>query len=868
LVSLALLTATALSLRFLGLERVSLFAAVIAVPISILVPLFGWAYQTAHGLATSTPDQLDAATRRLGMDVQSQWRIEASVRGLRESSALSVRWKASRVTEAGRTLSDTLFWRTDNIKQLAHAFLRLHPGRLVILGRPGSGKTTLAVLLTLGICGQRAPDESVPLLLSADSWSPAREELHDWVERRLIEDYPWLRDANVYGRAAARSLVARGRVLPIIDGLDELSETAREAAIPAVNRALLADDPLVMTCRTAEFQALAGPTAPIAEATIVEPDPIRPSDAVAYLRGGVKQSHEKDWEPLFEELRIKPGGPLATVLSSPLMIALLRASYTESDADPSVLVDRNRFPDESTIEAHLLDRLIAGSLQVGRAGSHYQTRPPNTEWDPEQATRWLTFLANQLRRATTHDIAWWHMVDAADSISLRLIAVLVVAAVALLFFGVFFAVEHGPVVGMLEGARQALQFGTIAALVLWLGRDAACKRHPPAVVHARTGLASGLAAGLLCALLAGAVFGFVSSWRFRIPAAVDIGVPWGLICGFMVYLCARAHAGPITDQARWGQRHLIARGIIGGLLVMVVVKISLLPDAALIRGGLIAGFVASVENSASDALVSLSDAVAVAGLIVLGPVARPTQARWRIHRHARSLAQWLAVGLMVGVLLGLVEGSQAGLLGPNNVRPDDALARVGGIAIQESLLLGARPWSYEGLRWGVDLGLRTTLMTEVLAGLVVGSVVGLFIGVIGGLQVPIDHGASPASTLRSDRRFTVICGFALVLAGGLLSQPSFVSLANLMVGLMYGLLYGMLFLLLRPWPTYVIARVWLALRGCVPWRFVCFLEDMHHLGVLRRVGAVYQFSHVRLEDHLALPGHVYRPAVRASESIS
>jgi hypothetical protein len=53
------------------------------------------------------------------------------------------------------------------------------------------------------------------------------------------------------------------------------------------------------------------------------------------------------------------------------------------------------------------------------------------------------------------------------------------------------------------------------------------------------------------------------------------------------------------------------------------------------------------------------------------------------------------------------------------------------------------------------------------------------------------------------------------------------------------------------WGQFIILRAWLAARGRLPLRLMAFLEDAHRRGVLRQVGAVYQFRHVRLQDHLA-----------------
>ncbi len=49
----------------------------------------------------------------------------------------------------------------------------------------------------------------------------------------------------------------------------------------------------------------------------------------------------------------------------------------------------------------------------------------------------------------------------------------------------------------------------------------------------------------------------------------------------------------------------------------------------------------------------------------------------------------------------------------------------------------------------------------------------------------------------------------------------------------------------------VFSRIWLPLTGRLPWSVVAFLEDAYQRGVLRQAGAVYQFRHARLQDHLA-----------------
>ncbi|WP_158842250.1 hypothetical protein [Saccharothrix deserti] len=53
------------------------------------------------------------------------------------------------------------------------------------------------------------------------------------------------------------------------------------------------------------------------------------------------------------------------------------------------------------------------------------------------------------------------------------------------------------------------------------------------------------------------------------------------------------------------------------------------------------------------------------------------------------------------------------------------------------------------------------------------------------------------------------------------------------------------------WFEYLVAKLWLAGRGVLPLRLMRFLDDAHHRGVLRQVGATYRFRHARLESMLA-----------------
>jgi hypothetical protein len=74
------------------------------------------------------------------------------------------------------------------------------------------------------------------------------------------------------------------------------------------------------------------------------------------------------------------------------------------------------------------------------------------------------------------------------------------------------------------------------------------------------------------------------------------------------------------------------------------------------------------------------------------------------------------------------------------------------------------------------------------------------------------------------------------------------------VGVAYGSGYGFLTgLKYAASAWFTLSRCWFAACGSLPWQLAAFLKDAHRRGILRQMGGVYQFRHMRLQDHLAGP---------------
>jgi hypothetical protein len=213
-----------------------------------------------------------------------------------------------------------------------------------------------------------------------------------------------------------------------------------------------------------------------------------------------------------------------------------------------------------------------------------------------------------------------------------------------------------------------------------------------------------------------------------------------------------------------------------------------------------------------------------------------------------GLTGGLAGGLAFGLTVWLVFGFRAGLVG-GPLRP---ARRLRWHPNKLELMVWPAVWLVGGLVAVLTGRLAFGIVGGIVGGIAVGIAVGLGVGLVGGLPVsPADPtiAADPRSLFVQDRaafRSTVLAfGLLFGIMGGLLVVPAF--------GLVAGLAGGLSFTLDQTaWGWVVVARGWLAIRRRLPRRLMAFLADAHeHRGVLRQVGAVYQFRHLELQRRLA-----------------
>ena len=303
------------------------------------------------------------------------------------------------------------------------AFYQQQPtGRLVVLGAPGAGKTVLLSRLVLDLLdeieasattGDLPPRTPIPVLLSLPSCDlgdpqglssdQLADRLQEWITHRLIEDYH-LRPAQ------ADALVRARRVLPVLDGLDEMDPappenttgTADRPRARAVLRALNAPDrpPVVLACRQLDYHEISQPAtdqhggvAILTDARHVMLRPLEATDIASYL---TERFHGRDgwlrprWQPVADALHAR--APLLPVLANPWQLFLAVTAYTAENSEPAELLTMS----PGQVETHLLANLIPAVTEHNDTATRHG-------WTGERITRWLTTIADhQYRTATEH----------------------------------------------------------------------------------------------------------------------------------------------------------------------------------------------------------------------------------------------------------------------------------------------------------------------------------------------------------------------------------------------------------------------------------------------------------------------------------
>ncbi|GAA0953207.1 NACHT domain-containing protein [Actinocorallia libanotica] len=576
-----------------------------------------------------TPETVGNAAEALARLVKAQWTTEAAIRALDDPDPMPVRWRLAEAAvmdhpeRVSRSRDPDWSGRSDRIDEIAAWLRELERSRLVVLGEPGSGKTTLAVQLVRELLATRETGEPVPVLVSVSGWDTvAQPDVWDWLAERLRLGYPAL-SAPDFGGHAYRDLTRDRLVLPVLDGLDEIPAPARTAVLKALN-ASLGTGGLILTCRTREYtRAVTDAVSVLTAAAVIRPEPLSPKAAAAYLTSVLPPVPPPAWQTVLDTLASGGRSPLARVCATPLGLWLVRTTQARPGADPAALADTGRHPTAAALRSHLFDQLIP-VLVAARppTGDPTDLFRPRRRHDPDDVARWLGHLARILARPLTgdgkprtRDFAWWRLArDTLTPARFRITAVLAACLPVGLAFGIsvglYGTFAIGARAGIVGGLLVALTMMFIAGGAVWLSAADLFRSEPSHAdldLRGRTPLLlTGLARKVALGLPVGLTVSFLSGIPDKIVGGLVLGLTIGVVIGFVEWAEVPAGTGgsgsPLTVWRADRTLNLLRSASVGlvlGLLVGLITGLSIGVPLGLMGGlllGLTVGFLTALTG--------------------------------------------------------------------------------------------------------------------------------------------------------------------------------------------------------------------------------------------------------------------------------
>jgi len=244
---------------------------------------------------------------------------------------------------------------------------------LLILGEPGAGKTT--TLLELGreliARARRAAQEPAPVVLALSTWTGAPRDFSEWLVAELGLRYQ-------VPKRIAQAWLENGRLVLLLDGLDEVAEDRRSACVDAINAFAQAHPPpgLAVTCRVAEYDALAVKLR-LRAAICLQPLTLEQVEHY-FAAAGAGLEHLRQ--------AMRDDGGLRELARTPLMLSVMTMAWRDVPAADV------RAPGAIAIEERrrqLFDAYVRAALnRRGKATGGYSA---------EQTVGWLAWLARRMK---------------------------------------------------------------------------------------------------------------------------------------------------------------------------------------------------------------------------------------------------------------------------------------------------------------------------------------------------------------------------------------------------------------------------------------------------------------------------------------
>ena len=513
-------------------------------------------------------------------------------------------------------------------------------GLLLVLGEPGSGKTTILLDLARTLL-ERARDDikkRVPIALNLSIWKK-KQPLAEWISDELSEKYR-------VPRKIGHLWLQRGYLLPLLDGLDEVETVTQPDCVAAINAFIEEFQPsgLVVCCRLNEYRWLPE-RLKLNGAICIEP---LSKDEVAeyFTKGGAELKGLRkavNTDPVLQELT-----------QTPLMLSVMSLAY-QGIGDDELATQKGDSAEEHRKQ---IFRLYVEKM-FQRKGT------ASLELPKEKIISWLSWLAGKMREHSQSVFLveglqpnW--LGTRAKRVAYGTIVALTLGLIFGPSLGLNYVLDRGLMMEQSDVLIATPIFGLIVGLIIFVGVGLGCWSESPS----KNGFVSGLIGTLSFGLIVGLIYGL----SLGLSLGLGIGLIAGLIAGSILGLIGGLGAGSLNhinlvETISWKWNQFWKRTIPGSIFGLIVGLI-----LGLI-GGLIDGLDYGLNYVMNYELINVLSVVLIFVLIfgVVSGLVGGFTVRVKVGKASPNqgiklslqnslvafLITWLVVGLIFGLIFGL-----------------------------------------------------------------------------------------------------------------------------------------------------------------------------------------------------------------------
>ncbi len=397
---------------------------------------------------------------------------------------------------------------------------------LLILGAPGSGKTTMLLELARQLIERAREDVTypIPMVFNLASWTE-KLTLADWLAQELN---------NLYSvpRKTAPDWVKGDKLLLLLDGLDEVRQDSRAKCVEAIN-SFRKDHGLTSLAVCSRSQDYADLNTKLSFEGAIEVQPLTQEQITEFFNrfgkemAGIKQVLKKD-------------SALREMAETPLFLSIMLMAYRDK-RDVDILVSK----DEKAQRKYLFDTYIERMFE--------RSRSKNTVFGKHDNLHWLSWLASKM---VEHNAIPYLLEDMQPNWFGEKKRIWQYKIVSGLIFGLFF----GLIFVVSARLINLLVIGLIVVLIFWLNINPEISTVDSiswswsngTKVSARIGVLIG---GLLFGLMGGVIAQTIAKPIAELTSGeMVIGLMGGLILWLCIKLIFVLNIQQIDRTTYFGQR--------------------------------------------------------------------------------------------------------------------------------------------------------------------------------------------------------------------------------------------------------------------------------------------------------------------------